>query len=294
MCGLSGFIGIPKAQAWAVVYGLGGGIDDRGGHAAGYTSVKNGKISNVRKIGEWSRASRRFLRGAAKADICMMHARFATCGIKESVDHAHPFEITRNGATELYGAHNGIIYDGAEESAKLHGREYTVDSREVFELLADGKLNAIQRLDGYGVLTWIVPGSDYVNMVRLSDHSEIAVVQLKAGGHVWASTSSILYEALDLACLKVKTSYTLDQVGMVYQIRKDMVYESHVTDLHLSKFSKRKAWYTPDEEPQSWETIMLERYREEIEEVERKTDPSLYSSWERDLEEYPSIANTYE
>ncbi len=291
MCGLSGFIGVPKAQAWGLVYGLGAGIDMRGGHAAGYVSVRNSELRINKKIGEWSDASRKFIRGAAKGDMCMMHARFATCGIRDSVDHAHPFEIRRNDETILYGAHNGVIYDGAEESAKLNGRTYTVDSREVFELLADGEFEAIRNLQGYGVLTWIEPGADHVKMVRLSQNSDIEVCKLRAGGIVWASTSRILHEALDIAGLRATTNYVLPKIGMVYELRANGVQETHADDLRVSSInSRRTGWgrVNEDSSPESWESKLIAKWEAEEAEKELKTksnyDPSLYSSWERDAD----------
>ncbi len=320
MCGLSGFIGVPKAQAWGLVYGLGAGIDTRGGHASGYVSVKDTKVRLNKKLGEWSEASRKFIRHAAKSDILMMHARWATCGIQDSIDHAHPFEIVRNDATVLYGCHNGMIWDGAEESAKKHGREYTVDSREVFELLADEEYDVIRDLDGYGVLTWYEPGSDHIKMVRLSENSEISVCSLKRGGLVWASTDEILYDALDLACLKKKVHFNLPNIGMVYKFKADNVWESNFTDLKFKEYTRtRWGTHNDDKEPESWETKLMAKWQAEEDAKEKKAweDASLLGSWERDLEqaereevleqeryakwfgeqdhdgEYPSIAGTY-
>lgn len=147
----------------------------------------------------------------------MMHARLATCGNREDVRQAHPYTIRRNGKTILWGAHNGQIWD-AEDSAAYNGREYTVDSRELFELLADNDLAAIQRLNGYGVITWMTPHSPTVKLSRLSDHSEIVVARLAEGGIAWASTHAILANACEDVGLEISGLFDLDEIGRVYEI----------------------------------------------------------------------------
>ncbi len=234
-------------------------------------------------------------------DMCIMHARWATCGNKKNQDQAHPFEIKRDGRTKLFGAHNGIIWN-ADESAKANGRKYTVDSKELFELMADGDVDGIQDLDGYGVITYFIPGSNHINMIRLSEHSEIVVVSLKTGGLAWASTWDILSDALDFAELEAEYDFQVPDIGRVYQIRESGVYKTSVEGI---MFEAKK-------EPESWEAKLIAQWeaeqkeKEELEEAYRDYlrnseedrppmfDAALHTSWERDEdEEYPSIAATW-
>lgn len=223
MCGLAGFAGINDRRArFDLVWALGFGIDERGGHAAGFVTLDNGSVIEGRKLGHWSTAKDKFIRRAAIGQTTLMHARWATCG-DGTIREAHPFKIMRGGAPVLYGAHNGIIWD-AEVSAHLNDREYSVDSKELFELLADDAIEQIQDLSGYGVITWVEaenPGD--VLLSKLSKSGEIHVCSLVGGGIVWGSTESIVHCALKESNLKEKSHYLIEEVGRVYRISRDTV-----------------------------------------------------------------------
>src|SRR5579859_143434 len=129
MCGLAGIAGITNRNTRErLIWTLGMGIDERGGHAAGFVSVRETKVVQGRREGFWISAPDKFIERAAIGQTVLMHARYATCG-KGGRHEAHPFEIVRNGRPVLWGAHNGVIWD-AEESAMFHNRPYDVDSRE--------------------------------------------------------------------------------------------------------------------------------------------------------------------
>lgn len=219
MCGLAGYVGIAEKHRLALVLGLGEGADDRGGHAAGYVGIEGQYLRLRHRIGTWRDADADWLVTASETTTLLMHARWATCGNKNDVRQAHPFQIKRNGKTVLYGAHNGMLW-GAEESAYENGRKFTVDSREMFELLADKNYAGIESFDGYGVAMWVRPDEYHtVNLVRLSEESEIVAVKA-AGGVVWASTEKILVEALAAARVDEESIEPLDlsQIGKVYEI----------------------------------------------------------------------------
>jgi predicted glutamine amidotransferase len=223
MCGLAGFSGIRDARArFDLVWALGFGIDDRGGHAAGFVTLDNGRVIEGRKLGHWSTAKDKFIRRAAIGETTLMHARWATCG-DGTINEAHPFKIMRNGAPVLYGAHNGIIWD-AEISAHLNDRDYSVDSKELFELLADDADDQIRDLTGYGVITWVEAANpDAVLLSKLSSSGEIYVCSVRGGGIVWGSTAIIVRDALKEADLEEKTYYLLEEVGRVYRITPERV-----------------------------------------------------------------------
>ena len=249
MCGIFGFVSgvdtLNEDQRRKFTVAGGAGVDNRGGHASGYVSVdqKTNTIRYCKKLGRWMRAKQRFLTTAADGNILMGHARFATCGSKEEVQHAHPFAVKRNGQIKLWGAHNGIIH-GAFESAKKRGRDIGVDSQEIFELIVDKDHEAIQKLSGYGVVTWIEAAHhDYVNLVKLSSGGDIVVYTLKEGGVVWASTSYILDEALKLSGLHCDQEYKSLEVGKVYQIRADGLYETNVDGIKLDSLHSQRSTY---------------------------------------------------
>jgi len=213
MCGIAGLNGVPERYRPALVASLGAGIDTRGGDAAGYVSV-NGVIRYGRTLGEWSDARQRFHYAAYSGDTTMMHARFKTCGTG-AIEEAHPFAVKRSGKTILYGAHNGMIYD-AQASAKKHDRMFSVDSLELFELMADDE--DFSSLHGYGVITWIKPEErDVIHMARLTTSSDLVVASIVEGGFVYASTKKILEEALFEAKLTIDTYYDI-KVGVEHTL----------------------------------------------------------------------------
>jgi hypothetical protein len=116
------------------------------------------------------------------------------------------------------------MIEGTEASSRAHGRRHTVDSLEVYELLADGE--SISDLSGYGTLTWIdTSAPNEVRMVRLTSDGPLAVARTLAGGCVWASTDNILSTALATAGVDASTRYRID-VGTVYVARADGLYET--------------------------------------------------------------------
>jgi hypothetical protein len=237
MCGLAGYTNVSPDRRLVLAYALGLGTDRRGGHAAGYVSLgaTDGRIHYGRKQGEWSGASRRFLLDAIAGEVTIIHSRYATCGDRDEVSQAHPFAIMREGRTALWGAHNGMI-DGARASAAKHGRPYTVDSEEAFELLADGHLDKIRQLAGYGTFTWIErtppsEGPPRVRLVRLTEDAELAIGQTACGALVWASTMRILQSATDAAKMRLTGVYTAE-TGKVYEACADgtLVYSEQYAD----------------------------------------------------------------
>jgi hypothetical protein len=235
MCGLSGYIGLSSSteDKLMLILGLGDGIDNRGGHACGYAAIaEDGDFRYARKSGTWIRSRVRFVEGAA-GHICMMHARWATCGNREDPMNAHPFAIRRGGRVVMWGAHNGMVPD-AFASAKAHGREVAVDSQEIFELLADKDYEGIRSLAGYGVATWIdTDHRDRVHLCRLSSNSDICVVSVKGGGLVWASTWKILKDALAVADLEVEREFKIDEIGRVYRLSADGVRKTKLGDIKV-------------------------------------------------------------
>lgn len=253
MCGLAGFSNVnDRRKRWQLVWSLGCEIDERGGHAAGFVTLDNGEVIEGRKLGLWMSAHDRFIKRAAIGHTTLMHARFATCG-RRTIDESHPFKIGRSGSPVLWGAHNGMIWD-AEESSWLNDREYSVDSKELFELLADNELSQIQGLNGYGVITWVeasAPGD--VLLAKLSSSGEIYVCETKCGAIVWGSTSRIVHEALKYAKMKERHHFKLDEIGRVYRISGGKVT---TTSRHGVRFAEwptlAKGWSYVDDDREPW------------------------------------------
>lgn len=215
---------------------LGWCIDSRGGDAVGFvTHTEKDTTQYGRRIGTFWKSPKRFLSVASDGDVCLLHSRYTTSGNKDDPQHAHPFAIKRDGKTVLFGAHNGVLYD-ALLSAKRHGRNYTVDSKELFELLADGDLDGIQRIHGYGVVTWTKPKEHLIYISSLSTHADIEVCDLKEGGYVYASTQNILKSAIDVAGLHIDGFYRLPDPGHVFTVCPDGISDTNITGVKVGTF----------------------------------------------------------
>lgn len=247
MCGVGGYTGLGHIAAelrYDLVEALGIGLDKRGGHAAGAVTVpEEGQPRLMRKLGTWGAARGRFLRAAAAGHSVMMHTRYATTGSKDSVENAHPFAVKRKTLdgeerTVLYGCHNGMIH-GAWETAKKNGREFTVDSKEFFELLADAAYETIRALSGYGVVTFIRPEDRAIRVLRLTRNSDFHAVRLVGGGVVWGSTESIVKDALEYVSLQVDAVLDISKVtdgniGRVYRLSGQEAVETKLDNVCLN------------------------------------------------------------
>lgn len=232
MCGLSGYAGIRSHRVrMALVDALGDGIDSRGGHAAGYAAQRGAAAvpSVYRTLGRWGHAKPAFVNGAAQGSIVMMHARYATHGSNVATN-AHPFTIRRKHHT-IVGAHNGIVWD-ADDSAAKHGRSFTVDSREAFELLADDSAEELSSLSGYGAITWFDSRVDGMLLCKLTDDGAMVVHRVKGGGIVWGSTSTIVDLAIAFAGLSTETRYEVAP-NVVHRVTADGS-ALYLTDQRLS------------------------------------------------------------
>jgi glutamine phosphoribosylpyrophosphate amidotransferase len=233
MCGIAGYVNIKNTEArFKLVTALGRGIDMRGQAMAGYVSSTKDDLIHARKQGSWSSADDEFILRAAHGDLCMMHSRAP--GYGHPITNAHPFPIVRNDEVVLYGAHNGSLNEAAE-SARIHNREMTVDSKELFELLADGEFDTMNKYHGWGVIEWILASNTHeVRLSRLTQHSDVVAVEVEGGGTVWASTWNILRAALNAAGLEVRSQYQVNDVGRVYAINKDGLFPLEQTNARLA------------------------------------------------------------
>lgn len=216
MCGLGGYNGIKsEAQRLLFAWSVGVGIDLRGGHGIGYaTGTRIG-----RSMSDWSNVGIPFMSKVVKHDKpTMLHARYATCG-NHTLRETHPFKI----GNSLIGMHNGMLYN-AEESAAENDRKFTVDSKELFELLASG--DNLNNHTGYGVITWINFNQPHcVNICKLSDSGEICVASTAEGAMIWASTKKILRRAAKAAHLYIDKYFEIE-TGTIYSAFEDGLYIS--------------------------------------------------------------------
>lgn len=246
MCGLAGTSNISHPiTRYKLISALGEGIDERGGHSAGYVNYTGRELNIGRKLGYWSNAQRSFIRRASQCKLSMMHARYATCG-KGDIKESHPFAIKRRGKIVLYGAHNGIIFN-AKESSKKNNREIVVDSEEIFNLIADNDWDGVNNLKGYGVITWIYTGEpESIYLLRLTNRGEIHIVRTQDDSIVYGSTKEIVDYAISSTTLKEKYFFNVE-VGKVYAIREGNFWQTDETfptvNIKEQLFSKKPVYH---------------------------------------------------
>jgi hypothetical protein len=243
MCGVAGFQGLGHLSSnkrKALALSLATGIDRRGGDACGYFAVDNaGEVKVGRAYGKWSDSVIMLLNSVDKgAHSLALHARYATCGTKHVKD-AHPFTIKRSGKVEIIGMHNGVIHD-ADDSAKAHGRDYTVDSKELFELLADGERESIAALQGYGTIVWVKPEEPtIIRMARLTESADLAVASLAGGGLVWGSTKTIVDTALMSIGVYHGETFWETEAGFVHFVENGKLFVDRKDRISLSSWKSK-------------------------------------------------------
>jgi hypothetical protein len=217
MCGLSGYSNISDPETRLILTAaLGHAIVTRGMGGSGYVNLDgNGGMGFRRDIRSWRAVERDFMDAASSMESCMMHSRGPISSVETDV---HPFPIERNGATVLWGSHNGM-FDDAWFSARHNGRAITVDSQEVFHLMADNQLAELAKMSGWGVITWVEASNlNEIKICRLTGDSEIFGATMKEGGVVYASTPSILKFACEHANLTPEEYLPMEEVGAIYTV----------------------------------------------------------------------------
>jgi hypothetical protein len=238
MCGLSGYHGLEHVELGlrvSIFMALGEGSDRRGGHAAGLAAFSKGDTTPFirKKLGDamsYDDECLAFVDLGSRHETLLLHTRYATTEAR-SVNDAHPFTIVRDGAPVLHGMHNGIIYN-ARDMAKRHERPYTVDSLEMFEILADAlasnDFTTFSKLQGYGVIVWMTAAEpECIHFCRLTDDGDLVIAALKGGGIMWASTKHILDAGLKAGGLEVDHFYKIE-TGMVYKAYDGKLYTSNL------------------------------------------------------------------
>lgn len=214
MCGLSGYSGVTDPNARVILTAaLGSAIVSRGFGGAGFVNLNGrGGIFHQRTITHWRDVEEAFIQATAANESCMMHSRGPISKVDTDV---HPFPITRNGQVVLWGAHNGM-FDDAWRSAKENDRNITVDSQELFELLADGRVADLAQLRGWGVITWVTADDpNTIKLCRLGVSSELVAANLEEGGVAYASTRQILEFGVKTAQLTIREMIPLE-IGRTY------------------------------------------------------------------------------
>lgn len=264
MCGLAGFSfnakNMPTTERLHdLAMGLAWGIDNRGGDSVGFFGREGSQYHIGHGMGTWWENGPIW----PSCHELAMHARFATCGTVR-LDNAHPYRITRSWG-DIDFMHNGMAPD-AYASALEHGRDYTVDSRELGELMADGQYESLASIPGYGVFVWRYVDEPDTYLCRVTSDSDLVVYELVGGGVVWGSTERIVRDACELAGLDIAFEYRI-RIGDVYAVSDGVIVLSDHERVTLAPRWSRyggnaepmwSEWSVLSDDPEEWESYETE------------------------------------
>lgn len=203
MCGIGGFSLSEgsRINARRLSRALLSGLEVRGSQASG-VAWQSAKGDGFVKAGV--RGSKLDLAGLPKhADLVVLHTRYATHGSVRDNNNNHP---VMSPDLSISLVHNGVIFNHDIVRSELSSGESLpdVDTSVIPALLQefDRDLDMFSLLDGDAAVAWLDSESRGVLSVARVSYSPLWVAQVADGSFVFASTESILVEALRVCGLK--------------------------------------------------------------------------------------------
>lgn len=202
MCGIGGFSLSTgsKVNARKLAHALLTGLEKRGNQASGY-AFQYAQGSGFYK--QDVSGSNLTLKSMPKqASSVILHTRLATHGSIRDNRNNHPVQSPDSTISLV---HNGVIYNHDLVRAHLSKSKQLpdVDTAVIPAILQQySSTDKFSMLDGDAAVAWLDESNKGVlNVARIS-HSPLTVAQLADGSFVFASTESILTNALDSVGLK--------------------------------------------------------------------------------------------
>ena len=200
MCGIAGFSLTPesKVNARKLSHALLVGIEKRGNQASGYAwNTSTGSGFYKQDVA----GSNLPLKAMPKqASSVILHTRLATHGSIKNNANNHPVQSPDNNISLV---HNGVIYNHDIVRKQMPGFSLPeVDTAVIPALLQKFSTpDKFSMLDGDAAVAWLDESQrGTLKLARIS-HSPLTVAQLLDGSFVFASTESILTNALKSAGL---------------------------------------------------------------------------------------------
>lgn len=257
MCGIAGF-SLPatsKVNARKLSKALLCKLEARGNQAAGFA------WSIGRQTGMYKQdvpGSNLKLRGMPKrVQNAILHTRLATHGSQKINANNHPV-VSPNKQIAL--VHNGVIWNHDIIRPEIDGTLPEVDTAVISGLLEQQGHKALDKLDGDAAIAWLDDNNAGMLHVARIELSPLTICQTKTGEFVFASTQSILLDAIKKVGLEVewildvaeRTLLTVQQ-GIITSweniapLRKE--YEEINTYSYVSKYrdmAQGKGWMYGD------------------------------------------------
>jgi len=201
MCGIGGFSlsNGSKLNPRKLANALLTEMDVRGNQASGYAYQSK---SGAGFFKQDTAGSKLPLRGMSKgATNVILHTRYATHGTIRDMANNHPVQSPDKSISLV---HNGVIYNHDLVRSELSAKLPEVDTAVVPAILEqfDRDTNKFSMLDGDASVAWLDEEDRGVLKVARISHSPLVIAQLKCGSFVFASTESILLNALKRAGVK--------------------------------------------------------------------------------------------
>ena len=201
MCGIGGFSLSSKSKVnpRSLSNALLTELDIRGDQASGFAYQSQDSIGYFKNDVAGSRLSLKTMPKSASTVI--LHTRFATHGSTRDMSNNHPIQSPDN---SIHLVHNGVIYNHDLVRKQLDYKLPEVDTSVIPALLQQYNRDPdkFSMLDGDAAIAWLDESQrGKLHLARIS-HSPLTIAQLKDGSFVFASTRSILLNALKRLGLK--------------------------------------------------------------------------------------------
>ena len=238
MCGIAGFSlsKNSKINSKKLSNALLCGIESRGNQAAGY-AWQDGVSSGVYKSNV--RGSNLSLKGMPRnADTVILHTRYATHGSVKVMANNHP---VMSPDKNIALVHNGVIYNHQRVRTELGYNLPEVDTSVIPAILQKHGVDRLDMLDGDASIAWLDERENGTLHVGRFSHSPLFVAQTSDGSLVFASTETILLDALKRVRMDV---VYLQQVPekVLYTVRQGRIDGSDVMPETSPEFEEKLSY----------------------------------------------------
>lgn len=169
-------------------------MDVRGNQASGYAwQSSTGSGVYKKDVAGASLSTKQMSKGTR---LAVLHTRYATHGTIREMANNHPV-LSPDKTISL--VHNGVIYNHDIVRTVLPHKLPEVDTAVIPALLQefDRDTEHFSKLDGDASVAWLDDNDRLVLKVARVSHSPLCIAQLPDGSFVFASTESILLDALN-------------------------------------------------------------------------------------------------
>jgi hypothetical protein len=175
-------------------------MDVRGNQASGYAWQSSTGSGVYKKDTSGARLSMKQMSKGTR--LAVLHTRYATHGTIRDMANNHPV-LSPDKSVAL--VHNGVIYnhDRVRSEMSIGSILPEVDTAVIPALLQefDRDTDKFDMLDGDASVAWLDDNDRLVMKLARISHSPLCIAQLADGSFVFASTESILWNALKVAGL---------------------------------------------------------------------------------------------